>query len=223
MSKWRSKQLNIAPGVTDLFFDKSPKYPNIIYVSNRSPDTIYMGIGMVPTPVRFDKAIMGNDSEITGRPFEINSVTFFNPSDNIVDIMVYSDYDDNFDFSILKSKVDCYITGVKEGTEFDVMHKALDKLGGCVNNDKQIQSRPFYSSDVIAGRVTEEIDLNVNFSEINFVSNDGVDNLIVTINNGSFMLRPNECISNFCVNGFRFALQCEDGKTIDASYLMRGL
>ena len=218
MSKWRQKQCTVKQGLTEIYFDKTPNYPNVLFITNRSKDTVYIGISVVPDEIKHDKVILGYESEITGRPFEIERISIYNPSKRPVELNIYSDYID-FDYSLLKSKVECYITGVKQGTEFDVMHEALNKLGGCVTDDF-IHARPSYSSQVISGYATEEMDLQMRFSEVNFLVNESEDDLSVTINNGTFILKKDEGISNFNIDGYSLRLH---GDNIKASYLLRGV
>ena len=136
MSKWRSQNVRVQPGNVDtIYFERNPELPNSLYVTNRSSGRLYIGVDKVPSENYYDLLLEPMESNIVCRPFAIGRIMVLNTSNDFADIMVYSDSVD-FDFSLLKSKIEVSISDVKKGTLFDVMHDGLNALNSCIKNGR---------------------------------------------------------------------------------------
>ena len=128
MSKWRSQNVRVQPGNVDtIYFERNPELPNSLYITNRSDGRLYIGVDKVPSENYYDLLLEPMESNIVCRPFAIGRIMVLNTSNDFADIMVYSDSVD-FDFSLLKSKIEVSISDVKQGTVFDVMHSYLNSI-----------------------------------------------------------------------------------------------
>lgn len=226
MSKWRSQNVRLQPGNVDtIYFERNPELPNSLYVTNRSDGRLYIGVDKVPSENYYDLLLEPMESNIVCRPFAIGRIMVLNTSNDFADIMVYSDSVD-FDFSLLKSKIEVSISDVKQGTVFDVMHSALNSLDECIDNGRLL-IKPMLGS-VICGDTSVNGYLSISssltpYEEINFITNDGTNDAKICINsNDNFIiLKPGESINNLVVNGTSLYVTGIDGSAVNCRFIIR--
>lgn len=219
MGNWYSQTKTLRPGLNDVYFEKTPNYPNVFYVTNNASTPIYIGVVNIPSRLKFDVCINGYSSDIFGRPFEIERISILN--DSVVDINITIHCDNiNFDFNLLKTKMDCYITGIKDGTQFDVINDAFDKLNNAFSGTC-LKAKTYHSNKVISGTVTDNFSLDIQYRHINIIANDSDSNdALITINGSQFTLKPKEVIQNFDVDGISLTIT---GDNLNCRYLLRGV
>lgn len=102
LNSWRKQTARIRKGVNEVdFIDSSP---NTFYIVNNTEANLYIGMGIVPSEIRYEKKIKRYTSDIFGQPNGIIKLYVFSDIDVELYIDIYSQRQDSnvFDFSILK-------------------------------------------------------------------------------------------------------------------------
>ena len=118
MATWSSASFEINPGAYYEMSILSGK-ANIFMANNANSEDIYIGMGAIPRADHYEKILKRNTTDVFGRPTPVSRVYFYNPSDQKVGLTVWFTYDDNFDYTLLKSMVVDLQGAAMDGLKYD--------------------------------------------------------------------------------------------------------
>ena len=120
---------------------------NVCFLSNYSDKDIYISMSNIPRIDNYEKIIRPNSSDVFGRPTPVSRVYLYNPSDEKVFCRLWSAWEENFDFSLMKSmnvnleaaavealKNDGIIRGVQSGVKLPVAGSDLTAIKNTAAN-----------------------------------------------------------------------------------------
>lgn len=137
---WTSTVVEINPGAYSEMVMTNGK-ANIFMATNASDEDIYIGLGEIPRIDSYEKVLKRNSTDVFGRPVPVSRVYFLNLSATVVSLRVWYSWDEEFDYTLLKSmtvnlegaaldaiKFDGIIQGFKTGVSLAVTNAAFSQI-----------------------------------------------------------------------------------------------
>lgn len=99
---YREQRFTVSPKSEYVMSFFTGDMPNMFYVRNESLHTAYVSLSKMPTPTNYEFKIIGNSSDIVGRPSSTSRLYIYNDSDEDINIYVIS-VNDIFNLEFLKN------------------------------------------------------------------------------------------------------------------------
>lgn len=200
---WQVKQLVCpANGWIDIKFDQ-PVKPNIFCLKNHGEKAVYVGYNYIPEEQVYDKLIYPYSDDVFGSPLWRENIFVRNVSDKDIMLTVYSDRKDDFPWEVLKNTTSVFIQGLSPEIDLsgdsEVVVKQIDSfkqelLSVLEQHFEQPITIPragFLGSDVGGTYPFTNVD------SINFISNDGTGDLIISFGmDNQVTIHPGEILTD---------------------------
>ena len=206
---WLEHTIKIMPKQrNELYFNGT--LPNVFYIQNVSDNPILISISFIPNLRKYDKKLNGHSNDIIGRPASVNRLYFYNPYDEEVELVIFSNRED-FSMDMLKNNgIELENDGIIKGIQKDVLFNIV----GSVHNRELF-------TEMLSGELNYESEIVSNISEIFYITNDSENECIIELylaeGSSIFTLKSYETIEHLKIlsKGFKVT-----GENINIRYCL---
>ena len=197
---WQSTVVEINPGAYSEMSILSGK-ANVFMATNASDEDIYIGLGEIPRADSYEKVLKRNSTDVFGRPTPVNRVYFLNLSATVVSLKVWYSWDEEFDYTLLKSmtvdlkgaaldaiKFDGVIQGFKTGVSLAVTNAAFNQIQtNTANTNSKLDTANSHLTNIktnaatAASKLTEMLTIMQQEQSTNATILEGINTILATL------------------------------------------